>query len=99
MSAERDENAWAIRPVIYQGRRLERGERFAATGDVMDRRLAEEHYIQLLQSTHSRYACTRCERAFVGGENYAIHLGGVHGLGRAEAVAEANTRPSMPDLS
>ena len=99
MSAERSENAWAIRPAIYQGRSLERGERFAAAGDAMDRRLVEERYIQLLQPKHSRYACTRCERAFVGGENYAIHLGGVHGLGRAEAVAEANTRPSTPDLS
>lgn len=77
--------AWAIRPCLYGGKRLERGERFRLAGLVTDGRLIEAHYVQLVQARHSRYACSRCARTFVGGENYALHLTTMHQLSAEEA--------------
>ena len=82
--------AWAIRPCLYGGRRLERGERFRLAGVATDERLIEAHYVQLVQARHSRYVCEQCTRAFVGGENYALHLKKTHQLSAAEAKRRVN---------
>ncbi|MEE9278067.1 MAG: hypothetical protein V3V06_06610 [Dehalococcoidia bacterium] len=78
-------DVWAIRPVIYQGIRRERGECFPLAGLPSDQRLIDTHYIQRLRPGHSRYDCDRCEKTFVSGENFAIHLTGVHGLAPEQA--------------
>lgn len=79
---------WAIRPCIYDGIRRERGERFRLAGVPTDARLIEEQYVQAVRAKHSRYDCRRCDKAFVGGENYAIHLRRTHGLAANAARAE-----------
>lgn len=84
---------WAIRPCIYQGVRRERGERFRLAGLPTDARLIEEQYVQRIRRKHSRYDCGRCDKAFVGGENFAIHLMGAHGLSLDAARAEVEAAP------
>lgn len=84
-SIDRGAEAWAIRPCLYGGKRLERGERFRLAGLATDGRLIEAHYVQLVQAKHSRYECSKCDRVFVGGENYALHLTNTHQLSAEEA--------------
>lgn len=91
-SRPRTDEVWAIRPCIYQGVRRERGERFSLAGLPTDARLIEERYLQPVRATHSRYDCARCGKAFVGGENYAIHLARAHRM-RPTIVRDEAQRP------
>ncbi len=79
MNAGPASGAWAIRPCIYGGRRLERGELFDLAGLPTDDRLIDEHYVQRLLPKHKRYDCPVCGKTFVGEENFHIHGRRAHG--------------------
>ena len=73
------DRAWAIRPCLYAGRRLERVEIFTLAGLPTDERLIAERYVQRLLPKHHLYHCDHCDRDFVGGENFQIHRRTAHG--------------------
>ena len=73
------DRVWAIRPCLYGGRRLERGELFTLAGLPTDERLIAEHYVQRLLPKHQLYHCDPCNRDFVAGENFDLHRRTAHG--------------------
>ena len=95
--APEEADVWAVQPCLYAGHRLERGERLRLAGISTDARLIDEHYLQRLRPRHSCYVCERCTKAFVGGENFALHLVNAHTLTPDAAREIANAYSSATD--
>ncbi len=87
--------AWAIRPCLYGGRRRERGETIRLSGQPTDQRLLDELYLQHLMPKNTRYACDTCDKVFVGGENFRLHVQGAHaGAASARSITGPGAAPA-----